>query len=70
MNKERRNILYEEWGKFCLDTAKLIIGGVILTGIMRTDITPTSLIIYGSLFVAVFFMIGTILIIISKNKNK
>ena len=27
-------------GKFRLDTAKLIIGGVILAGIMRTDVSP------------------------------
>lgn len=27
-------------GKFSLDTAKLIIGGVILAGIMRTAVSP------------------------------
>lgn len=62
MNKQRRNILLEKWGKFCLDTAKLIIGGVILAGIMRTDVSPEYLIIYGTLFVALFFGIGTVLI--------
>ncbi len=59
MNRERRNILSEEWGKFSLGTAKLIIGGMILVGIMRTDITPVSLISYGVLLVAIFFIIGT-----------
>ena len=62
MNRERRNILSEEWGKFSLGTAKLIIGGMILVGIMRTDITPVSLISYGVLLVAIFFIIGTLLI--------
>lgn len=60
MNKQRRDILLEEWGKFSLDTAKLIIGGVILAGIMRTDVSPEYLIIYGTLFVALFFGIGTV----------
>ena len=40
MNKQRKDILLEERGKFSLDTAKLIIGGVILAGIMRTDVSP------------------------------
>lgn len=38
MNKQRKDILLEERGKFSLDTAKPIIGGVILAGIMRTDV--------------------------------
>lgn len=61
MNKQRKDILLEKWRKFSLDTAKLIIGGVILAGIMRTDVSPEYL-IYGTLFVALFFGIGTVLI--------
>lgn len=67
MNKQRKDILLEKWGKFSLDTAKLIIGGVILAGIMRTDVSPEYLIIYGTLFVALFFGIGTVLIPLPKN---
>ena len=69
MNKQRKDILLEEWGKFSLDTAKLIIGGVILAGIMRTDVSSEYLIVYGTLFVALFFGIGTVLILISKNQK-
>lgn len=68
MNKEQKNIMTEEVGKLCIDIAKLIVGGVILAEIMRTDIAPERLIIFGSAFVFLFAIFGIIFIIKSKNK--
>ena len=56
-----------ESGKFLVDIAKLVFGGVILAGIMDEDIDRKMLFILGSAIVISFALIG--LIIISKNKE-
>lgn len=66
MNKNQRKTMIEETGKLCVDTAKLIVGGVILAGIMRTDISPTKLIAFGFVFVFLFSAFGIIFLIKSK----
>ena len=57
-----------EFGKFLVDIAKLVFGGVILAGIMSRDIDHTLLFTLGSCIVVAFSFIG--LSIISKNKEE
>ena len=56
-----------EFGKFMVDIAKLVFGGVILAGIMSQDINHQLLFALGSCIVVSFALIG--LLIISKNKE-
>lgn len=57
----------ENAGKFLLDVAKLIIGGVILAGIMQQDIGYLKLYIYGGLTVVFCVLWGIVFIILSDN---
>ena len=65
-NTEKRPIRKEkmifEGGKFCLDIAKLIFGGVILAGIMRQEMNVTLLFAIGLTVVLIFVMLGFYLI--------
>ena len=56
-----------EFGRFMIDIAKLVFGGVILAGIMSEGIDKNLLFILGSCIVTSFALIG--LLIISKNKE-
>ena len=60
----------ENAGKFLLDVAKLVIGGVILAGIMQQGRGYSKLYIYGGLSVLFFVAWGFILITLSDNENK
>ena len=51
-----------EAGKFCLDIAKLVFGGVILAGIMQQDIEFNPLFITGLGVVLLFVAFGFYLI--------
>ena len=66
--------LDEEAGKFSLDVAKLIIGGVVLASIVKEDIDPFVLIGVGMVIVLVFVILGFYLLSKSnktrKNKGK
>ena len=46
-NVLRKNIIFvfmkKEVARFLLDVAKLLVGGILLTGIMRQDISPKLL---------------------------
>ena len=63
--KEDHNVTLEA-GKFCLDIAKLVFGGVILAGIMQQGIEFNSLFISGLGVVLLFFVFGLFLIKKSK----
>ena len=56
-----------EAGKFCLDIAKLVFGGVILAGIMQQGIEFNSLFITGLSVVLLFVVFGFYLIKKSKH---
>ena len=58
-----------EAGKFCLDIAKLVFGGVILAGLMKQDIDYVSLFFIGIGVVIVFAFWGFRLIASSKKKK-
>ncbi len=68
MNIENISEFYLEIGKFFLDIAKLIIGGVILASIMNSDTDPLLLIGVGFVFVVLFVGLG--LFFISRAKKK
>ena len=61
-----RSIAFEA-GKFCLDIAKLVFGGVILAGIMQQGIEFNSLFLTGLGVVLLFVGFGFYLIKKSKN---
>ena len=44
----------KETAKFLLNIAKLLIGGILLTGIMRQDISPVLLFVIGGCVTALF----------------
>jgi len=69
MNEERREVLLVEIGKFFIDIAKVVFGGIILASIMRVDISQTILFIFGGIFVGVFTFAGLAFIASSKSKK-
>ena len=66
LSKDGKITLFAEAGKFCLDIAKLVIGGVLLAGIMKEDIDKTTLYTLGVLIVLFFTFLGFLFLIISK----
>ena len=66
VGKEDHSIAFEA-GKFCLDIAKLVFGGVILAGIMQQGIEFNSLFLTGLGVVLLFVAFGFYLI---KKSNK
>ena len=68
-NSEEKNSVFMEAGKFCLDIAKLIFGGVILAGLMKQDIEYISLFLIGLGVVIIFTFLGLRLIAKSKSKK-
>ena len=58
----RKEKLILEGGKFCLDIAKLVFGGVILAGIMAQDMNIALLLAVGFGVVLVFVLFGFYLI--------
>ena len=56
-------------GNFCIDVAKLIVGGVILSGLMKQDLDFGVLIISGVFSVVGFLTTGIILVYYS-NRGK
>ena len=69
IRKDKQDDLLLEAGKFCLDIAKLIFGGVILAGLMKQDIEYISLFFIGLGVVIVFAFWGFRLIAKSKKKK-
>ena len=67
--KEDQSIALEA-GKFCLDIAKLVFGGVILAGIMQQGIEFNSLFLTGLGVVLLFVVFGFYLIKRSKKYRR
>ena len=68
-SKEDQSIALEA-GKFCLDIAKLVFGGVILAGIMQQGIEFNSLFLTGLGVVLLFVVFGFYLIKRSKKNRR
>ena len=57
MKKESKEAILSETGRFLIDIAKLVFGGVILAGIMKYDnINPWLLFSIGGIVVLVCFL--------------
>lgn len=67
--KSEQSIAFEA-GKFCLDIAKLVFGGVILAGIMQQGIEFNSLFLTGLGVVLLFVVFGFYLIKKSKKYGR
>jgi hypothetical protein len=67
--KQEQSIAFEA-GKFCLDIAKLVFGGVILAGIMQQGIEFNSLFLTGLGVVLLFVAFGFYLIKKSKKYRR
>ena len=52
----------KEVAKFLLDIAKLLVGGILLTGIMRQDIPPELLFSIGGVVTALFIAAAFVLL--------
>ena len=66
LSKDGKRTLFAEASKFCLDIAKLVIGGVLLASIMKEDIDKITLYMLGVLIVLFFTFLGFLFLIISK----
>ena len=69
MDIEKRELLFDEIGKFFLDIAKLIFGGIILAGIMEIGVDKYLLFMIGGALTVIFAMAGLLLMILSKTKR-
>lgn len=69
MDIEKRELLFAEIGKFFLDIAKLIFGGIILAGIMEIGVDKYLLFMIGGALTVIFAMAGLLLMILSKTKR-
>ena len=71
MKGDRKETILSESGKFLIDIAKLVFGGVILAGIMKYEsVNPALLFGIGGMSVLLCFVSGIILIALSKIKEK
>ena len=69
-NRTRKEMMFGEIGKYCLDISKLVFGGVILAGIMNLDVNYYALFIFGSLSVLLMAVAGFVCINFSNSKRK
>ena len=59
MKKSRkRSTREEDAGKYMLDLSKLVIGGVVITSLLRWDIPQDILLVGGFAAAIVFFILG------------
>lgn len=58
MKQKKRELMMQEYGKYCLDMSKLIFGGVILAGIMNLGVADIYLFGVGGSLVAIFASFG------------
>jgi glucose uptake protein GlcU len=74
MKKEKKlrkeTTMKENMGKLLLDLGKLIVGGVIIGGILRSEISQVILIICGSVVAIIFFIYGLFMTMKEKNEKK
>jgi len=66
----KETTMMENMGKLLLDLGKLIVGGVIIGGILRSAISQVILIICGSVAALIFFILGLIWTIKEKKEDK
>ena len=69
MEKERKEAVLAEIGKFFIDIAKLVFGGIILASIMKIEVNKSLLFILGGIAVVAFALAGLLFIALSKSKR-
>ncbi len=60
MKQKKRELMMQEYGKYCLDMSKLIFGGIILAGIMNLGVDDFYLFGVGGFMVGIFAFMGFI----------
>lgn len=68
-DKTRRK-LYLEISKYSLDVSKLIVGGVILSGIMGLSIDKDALIFFGVIAALLSALFGLVMFVLGNKNNK
>ena len=58
MEKERKEAVLAEVGKFFIDISKLVFGGIILASIMKLEVNKPLLFILGGISVVAFAFAG------------
>lgn len=69
MEKNKKDALFAELGKYSIDISKLVFGGVILAGIMKLDVNRLALFGLGVLVVIATLITGLIFIALSNSKK-
>ena len=69
MEKERKEAVLAEIGKFFIDIAKLVFGGIILASIMKIEVNKSLLFILGGIAVVAFALAGLLFVALSKSKR-
>ena len=52
----------EQVGKYCLDVSKLVLGGTVISAIMKEDIHLWSVVLFGAAVVLIFAVTGFLFI--------
>lgn len=68
-NGKRKDAVLAEIGKFFIDIAKLVFGGIILASIMKLEVNRSLLFILGGIGVIAFALTGLLFIALSKSKK-
>lgn len=68
LNQEKKDLLFEKFGDYCLDISKLVFGGVILAAVMQLDINTTWLFVVGGIIVFIMAFAGYVLFRFTKNR--
>lgn len=58
MKLKKKELLYQEAGKYFLDLSKLVFGGIVLAEIMNLDIHEGAMFGIGGVAVVVFALFG------------
>ncbi len=69
MEKNRKEAVFAELGKYSIDISKLVFGGVILAGIMKLDVNKIALFGLGILVVIATLVAGLIFTVLSNSKK-
>ena len=58
MKQKKKELMYQQYGKYCLDMSKLVFGGIILAAIMDMGVDSMKLLLVGFFIVAAFAFLG------------
>lgn len=70
IDNKTKHKLYLEISKYSLDVSKLIVGGVILSGIMRLSIDKNALIVFGVIAALLSGLFGLLMFVLGNKNNK